>query len=211
VRVRHQDFSLSLSLFFFSVSLSLSYLTFLFPRYEFRWRAKRYELDETVVSCALKRSACTYAGDILIGCTAALDDTYLAGYQVNVELKRVYRNRKAYPAVDDDFVDDEEYPKTWWGVRSCHATAIEVNYPPDTIEEKVKFYWTPKNYVFDEYELTLFFTLPVLFFYLFYVRYFATECVICAKKNAFLNKQGVCVCGKFVLLSSFYFWLKKRS
>lgn len=107
------------------ISLSVYFFLLIFS-YEFRWEAKRFELDDAIVSCALKRSGCTYSGDILIGCTAALDDTYLAGYLVHVELKRIFRNRRKYPAIDDNFVDDGEYPKTWWAVKSCHAVAFEV-------------------------------------------------------------------------------------
>lgn len=69
----------------------------------------------------------------------------------------------------------------------CH---IQVTHQPDVIEERVRFYWTPEHYVFSPYQLTAFIVLPVLFFYFMYVRYFATECVICAKKNAILSKQG---------------------
>jgi hypothetical protein len=165
--------------------------------YEFRFRGKRYELDSTVVTCPLKRTACNYVGNILIDCAATNDNTYLAGYHVNVELKRSFRDRRTYPAIDDNLIDDEEYPQHWWGVKSCSAVAIEVFHPPDTIQESIKFYWTPENYVFSPYQLSYFVIVPIIFFFVFYVRYFATECVLCGKKNAFLNKNEICLLCRF--------------
>ena len=43
--------------------------------YELRFRQKADEEDEAIVRCPLRRSACAYAGNFLLGCTAALDDT----------------------------------------------------------------------------------------------------------------------------------------
>ena len=93
--------------------------------YEFRFRRKYFELDEIIVSCPLKRSGCDYAGDYLLGCTAALDDTYLAGYHLRVEVRERFRNREDFNAVDDDRVDNDDYTKRWWSVISCEAEAFE--------------------------------------------------------------------------------------
>ena len=43
--------------------------------YEFRFRRKHHELDDTIIKCPLRRTACEYTGHYLLGCQAALDDS----------------------------------------------------------------------------------------------------------------------------------------
>ena len=43
--------------------------------FELRFRQKKYPGDEDIVRCPIKRTACDYRGDFLLGCKAALDDT----------------------------------------------------------------------------------------------------------------------------------------
>mmetsp|Transcript_11281 Transcript_11281/g.26508 ORF Transcript_11281/g.26508 Transcript_11281/m.26508 type:complete len:389 (+) Transcript_11281:606-1772(+) len=161
--------------------------------YEVRFRQKEYELDERIVSCPIKRTACTYAGDFLIGCEAALDETFLAGYHVNVEVKRAYRNKIEYNAVDDDLVDDDDYPSKWWSVVSCEVRANEVGHAPDWFEESIKFYWTPKQYIYAWYMILGYIAGSSLFFFAAFVVFFAEECIICSRKNAFLSRDRMCL------------------
>jgi hypothetical protein len=93
--------------------------------YEFRWRRKDFELDTDIIKCPLKRTACDYSGNYLLGCKATLDETYLAGYHVRVQVRERFRNREDFNAVDDDKVQDDDYTKRWWSVISCEAEAFE--------------------------------------------------------------------------------------
>jgi hypothetical protein len=59
--------------------------------YEFRFRRKDFELDTDIIKCSLKRTACDYSGDFLLGCKATLDETYLAGYHLRVQVRNSER------------------------------------------------------------------------------------------------------------------------
>jgi hypothetical protein len=66
--------------------------------YEFRFKGKTEEGDDTVVSCPLPRSACSYTPTgVLMGACGVADDTYLKGYRLRVTLAHVYRDTTTFP------------------------------------------------------------------------------------------------------------------
>ena len=76
--------------------------------YEFRFAVKPTAGDNTaIVTCPIKRSACTYDGNTIIGC-ADTDNTYLWGYTLTVNVI--------------EYSDGLTY---WRGVSSCTAIAHE--------------------------------------------------------------------------------------
>lgn len=60
---------------------------------------------------------------------------------------------------------------------------------PDTITESVKFYWTPRNYVYDWAQLLFYIAGGTFFFYCLWTYYFAGQCIVCNRKMAFLSKH----------------------
>ena len=76
--------------------------------YEFRFALKPTAGDTTsIVTCPIKRSACTYDGNTITGC-AETDNTYLWGYILTVNVI--------------EYSDGLTY---WRGVSSCSAESIE--------------------------------------------------------------------------------------
>ena len=76
--------------------------------YELRLAAMQYDGDQSIVTCPLKRTACTYEDDgvTLIGC--AVDDTYLVGYTLTLEVQEFDKNFNF-----------------WTGIKSCSLVAEE--------------------------------------------------------------------------------------
>lgn len=95
----------------------------------------------------------------------------------------------------DNFVDDGDtyprgYPSSWWSVVSCEAHVEEIDYPPDWIEEFVEYRWIPEVYYYSAIQILTFALIATVFFFVVYVCICASECIICGRKNAFINKQG---------------------
>lgn len=81
--------------------------------YELRMARHRDSKDTTVITCPLRRSACTYTSTgSTISCNRAADNTSLAGYTLKLKVK-----------------EWDEMFGFWRGVESCEIETIEVKGP----------------------------------------------------------------------------------
>ena len=87
--------------------------------YEFRFAERKTLKDQSIVTCPLARSCCTYKDKKLVSCDRKNDKTFLHGYILHVNVK-VY--------------DDKNF-NYWTGVKSCSAEVIEASYPLKTGDE----------------------------------------------------------------------------
>jgi hypothetical protein len=168
--------------------------------YEFRFRSKSYEGDDTIVTCPLKRSDCGYtATNFLLDMCGNNDNTFLAGYRLRVLLNHAYRDTRDFP--DDDKYNDDEFPDRWWAVKSCSAEPIEVLTPPAFFEEHIEYFYVPRIYYYPLWWIVSSVLAAALLLFSCATYYFADECVVCHKKNALMSlcmreshpAHGLCV------------------
>ena len=101
--------------------------------YELRLGAMQYEGDQTVISCPLKRTGCTYEDDGVTLISCDVTDTYLVGYILTLEV--------------------QEYDKNfsfWTGIKSCSLETLESDTPlesGDIFKETIvmKYPWDIMN------------------------------------------------------------------
>ena len=151
--------------------------------YELRLGAMQYDGDQTIISCPLKRTACTYEDDgvTLIECVA--DNTYLVGYTLTLEV--------------------QEYDKNfnfWTGIKSCSLVAEESTTPlasGDTFRETIimEYPWDIMNTLdFAKPLIALFIIITLTYIVLYTFR--RKHCVYCQGKLVWSHE--LCLRCKFV-------------
>ena len=151
--------------------------------WELRLASNQYDGDQTVVTCPLKRSACSYESDgtTLISC--GTDDTYLVGYTLTLEIQKY----------DQNF-------NYWRGIASCSIVAEESTTPlasGDQFRETIVM-----NYPF-KFEHSLDFAKPVLVlvalvFFAYMLLYICRRKRCCYCQNKLVWSEDMCIRCKFV-------------
>lgn len=151
--------------------------------YELRLASNQYDGDQTVITCPLKRSACSYEADgtTLISCVG--DDTYLVGYTLTLSIQKY----------DQNF-------NYWRGIASCTIEAEESTTPlasGDQFRETIVM-----EYPFD-WAHSLDFAKPVLVltalvFFAYMLLYFCRRKRCCFCQAKLVWSEDMCIRCKFV-------------
>jgi len=146
-----------------------------FYGYELRMARNEFETDTEIITCPIKRSACTYneSDGTLIFCDVENDDTYLVGVEVTLEVVMMSKNFFS-----------------WRSVRSCSVIATESTVPlatGDYFREKYIIYHSVGKHQWNPAQIVLLWLISVLGIYvvLYYCR--RQRCIVCAKKLVFFK------------------------
>jgi hypothetical protein len=99
--------------------------------YEGRFAVRSFLGDYSIVTCPLRRSACAYRGNTLLGCNAT-DDTFLWGYSLTL-----------------DVVEYSDATKYWRGVSACNFVTYEKKVPMasgDIFTETIVLNYRPQKF-----------------------------------------------------------------
>lgn len=145
--------------------------------YELRLARRRTQTDRGVVTCPLRRSACTYAEDgTTLSCDQSSRFTYLIGYTVTIQVKRYNENFKY-----------------WNGVTECNIETVESNTSLSSTEkfrETFILVHKPLNDAqLDNFKILI--LLVLVIFVLYVGLYFCRKarCVYCQQKLVFSPKM----------------------
>lgn len=149
--------------------------------YELRMARNKIKGDTEIISCPLKRSACSYSDTgATLSCNRSTDSTFLVGYTATIYLRRYNKNFQY-----------------WNGVTKCEIEAIESNtslVAGENFHEKIIIIHHPVA----QTSYDIFQTLMIIFFVFFIcvvILYFCRRkrCPYCQKKLLFsLNMCIVC-------------------
>ena len=146
----------------------LTAITTNFYGYQFRFARLQTLSDLEVITCPLKRSACTYDGNTLVNCSST-DNTYLWSYTLHVQV-----------------VEHSDTFSYWKGVTSCSAVVEERNVSMvsgDIFRETIVMNFTPQKFVPSKpYNLLWLLVTGILICYPILWFFRTARCLVCNRR-----------------------------